>query len=78
MMAARRIQGGHVSARSGHHQAGRRWAGAYVSNGATIQAALDLGLVVEPAGPKWSDNPNAWIGVGRRSVRRVSGRVVKG
>jgi|SRR5579863_2182284 len=46
-----------------------RWAGKYVSNGACIQAALDLGLVVRPYGP---GNPNARLGVSRRSVLGVA------
>ena len=45
--------------------------GQYVSNGACIQAALDLGLVVEPL----PYGPNAYIGVSRRSVRQVSNKM---
>jgi len=46
-----------------------RWVDTYVSNGALIQAALDEGLVVVPHG---YGLPNAGIGVGVRSVRRVA------
>ncbi len=48
-----------------------RAAGEYVSNGACIQAAVDLGIVATPIEPH-TGNPNAWIGVSRRSVRRVA------
>jgi hypothetical protein len=30
-----------------------RWANTYISNGAFIQASLNLGLVVEPEEPSW-------------------------
>ena len=48
-----------------------RAAGEYVSNGACIQAAVDLGIVTRPIDP-YNGSPNAWIGVSRRSVRRVA------
>jgi len=55
--------------------------GHYVSNGACIQAAVELDVLVEPAFRGYSiiwrkfgkTHPvNAWIGVSRRSVRRVA------
>jgi hypothetical protein len=44
----------------------RRGYAPYVSNGALIAAALYLGVKVKPLG---EGNPNAFIGVSRRSVR---------
>lgn len=40
----------------------------YVSNGACIQAAIELGLAVTSAG----DSFNAYVGVSRRSVRKLA------
>src|SRR5215471_7544379 len=58
-----------------------RAVGRYISNGACIQAAVELDLPAEPAFRGYSiiwgkfekAHPvNAWIGVSRRSVRRVA------
>jgi hypothetical protein len=52
----------------------------YVSNGACIQAAVELGIRADPAFHGYGlfgafrtrHPPNAWIGVSKRSVRRVA------
>jgi hypothetical protein len=45
-----------------------RWASSYVSNGACIEAARQLGLALRgPSGPSL----NCFIGVSRRSVSQV-------
>jgi hypothetical protein len=43
----------------------------YVSNGATIVAAVALDLVVTPCGPPWRGSPNVMVGVSEKSVRRL-------
>jgi hypothetical protein len=43
----------------------------YVSNGATIVAAVALDLAVEPCGPPWRGSPNVMVGVSEKSVRRM-------
>ncbi|KJC44812.1 hypothetical protein UP09_14265 [Bradyrhizobium sp. LTSP885] len=43
--------------------AAESWAGAYISNGALIVAAIALGLKVRSAGRDFESNPNALIGV---------------
>jgi hypothetical protein len=50
-----------------------RWAGDYVSNGACLQAAVDLGLLIKPYG---RGSCNADLGISRRSVKATyrSGR----
>jgi hypothetical protein len=44
----------------------------YVSNGALILAAMELGLVVRPYDLGWV-NPNAGIGISKRDFRRITG-----
>jgi hypothetical protein len=43
----------------------------YVSNGALILAAMELGLVVRPC-DDWP-NPNCRIGISKRDLRRITG-----
>ena len=47
----------------------QRWAGKYVSNGATIAAAIRLGLTTTHE----RGGPNCWIGVRVRSIEKLSG-----
>lgn len=46
------------------------WAGRYVRNGECIQAALDLGLIVDPSLEDRSPNVN--VGISLRSAQRLS------